>query len=133
MSQLNQKRIKYNWHEADVSILEGVFARGDRKVGQVILKAYEKGCVYDAWSEYYKNDIWMDTFQECGLSVDFYTTRERPLDEIFPWDFIDAGVTKSFLKHEWEKALHEEVTLNCKEKCNGCGAAKFGTGVCVGR
>ena len=75
----------------------------------------------------------MDTFQECGLSVDFYTTRERPLDEIFPWDFIDAGVTKSFLKHEWEKALHEEVTLNCKEKCNGCGAAKFGTGVCVGR
>lgn len=133
MSQLNQKRIKYNWHEADVSILEGVFARGDRKVRQVILKAYEKGCVYDAWSEYYKNDIWMDTFQECGLSVDFYTTRERPLDEIFPWDFIDAGVTKSFLKHEWEKALHEEVTLNCKEKCNGCGAAKFGTGVCVGR
>lgn len=133
MSQLNQKRIKYNWHEADVSILEGVFARGDRKVGQVILKAYEKGCVYDAWSEYYKNDIWMDTFQECDLSVDFYTTRERSLDEIFPWDFIDAGVTKSFLKHEWEKALHEEVTLNCKEKCNGCGAAKFGTGVCVGR
>ena len=133
MSQLNQKRIKYNWHEADVSILEGVFARGDRKVGQVILKAYEKGCVYDAWSEYYKNDIWMDTFQECDLSVDFYTTRERSLDEIFPWDFIDAGVTKSFLKREWEKALHEEVTLNCKEKCNGCGAAKFGTGVCVGR
>ncbi|MBO4988603.1 MAG: TIGR03960 family B12-binding radical SAM protein, partial [Lachnospiraceae bacterium] len=92
MAQLNQKRIKYNWHEADVSIMEGVFARGDRKVGQVILKAYEKGCVYDAWSEYYKNDVWMQCFEECGVSVDFYTTRERSLDEKFPWDFIDAGV-----------------------------------------
>ena len=131
MAQLNQKRIKYNWHEADVSIMEGVFARGDRKVGQVILKAYEKGCVYDAWSEYYKNDVWMQCFDECGVSVDFYTTRERSLDEKFPWDFIDAGVTKEFLKHEWQKALNEEITLNCKEKCNGCGAGKFGVGICT--
>lgn len=131
MSQINQKRIKYNWHEADVSIMEGVFARGDRKVGQVILKAYEKGCLYDAWGEYYKNDVWMDTFAECGLSVDFYTTRERSLDEILPWDFIDAGVTKNFLKREWEKAQKEEVTLNCKEKCNGCGAGKYGVGICT--
>ena len=130
MSQINQKRIKYNWHEADVSIMEGVFARGDRKVGQVILKAYEKGCLYDAWGEYYKNDTWMETFDECGVSVDFYTTRERSLDEVFPWDFIDAGVTKNFLKKEWEKALREEVTLNCKDKCNGCGAGKFGVGIC---
>lgn len=131
MSQINQKRIKYNWHEADVSIMEGVFARGDRKVGQVILKAYEKGCLYDAWGEYYKNDVWMDTFAECGLSVDFYTTRERSLDEILPWDFIDAGITKDFLKREWEKALKEEVTLNCKEKCNGCGAGIYGVGICT--
>ena len=133
MSQINQKRIKYNWHEADVSIMEGVFARGDRKVGQVILKAYEKGCVYDAWGEYYKNDVWMHTFDECGVDVDFYTTRERSLDEVFPWDFIDAGVTKNFLKKEWERALNEEVTLNCKDKCNGCGAGKFGVGICVNR
>ena len=133
MAQLNQKRIKYNWHEADVSIMEGVFARGDRKVGQVILKAYEKGCVYDAWGEYYKNDIWMQCFEECGVSVDFYTTRERSLDEKFPWDFIDAGVTKDFLKHEWLKALNEEITLNCKEKCNGCGAGRFGVGICTNR
>ena len=132
-SQLNQKRIKYNWHEADVSMMEGVFARGDRKVGQVILKAYEKGCLYDAWSEYYKNDVWMQCFDECGLSVDFYTTRERSLDEIFPWDFIDAGVTKEFLKREWLKALNEEITLNCKEKCNGCGAGRFGVGICTNR
>ena len=133
MSQINQKRIKYNWHEADVSIMEGVFARGDRKVGQVILNAYKKGCVYDAWGEYYKNDVWMETFEECGVDVDFYTTRERSLDEVFPWDFIDAGVTKNFLKKEWERALNEEVTLNCKDKCNGCGAGKFGVGICVNR
>ena len=133
MSQLNQKRIKYNWHEADVSIMEGVFARGDRKVGQVILKAYEKGCIYDAWSEYYKNDVWLECFDECGVSIDFYTTRERSLDEIFPWDFIDAGVTKDFLKKEWQKALNEEITLNCKDKCNGCGAGRFGVGICVNR
>ena len=130
MSQINQKRIKYNWHEADVSIMEGVFARGDRKVGQVILKAYEKGCLYDAWGEYYKNDTWMETFEECGVSVDFYTTRERSLDEVLPWDFIDVGVTKTFLQKEWERALKEEVTLNCKDKCNGCGAGKFGVGIC---
>ena len=133
MAQINQKRIKYNWHEADVSIMEGVFARGDRKVGQVILKAYEKGCVYDAWGEYYKNDVWMHTFDECGVDVDFYTTRERSLDEVLPWDFIDAGVTKNFLKKEWERALNEEVTLNCKDKCNGCGVGKFGVGICVNR
>jgi len=131
MAQLNQKRIKYNWHEADVSIMEGVFARGDRKVGQVILKAYEKGCIYDAWSEHYQNDVWMQCFDECGVSVDFYTTRERSLDEKFPWDFIDAGVTKDFLKREWQKALNEEITLNCKEKCNGCGAGRFGVGICT--
>ena len=130
MSQINQKRIKYNWHEADVSIMEGVFARGDRKVGQVILNAYQKGCLYDAWGEYYKNDVWMETFEECGVDVDFYTTRERSLDEVFPWDFIDAGVTKAFLMKEWERALKEEVTLNCKDKCNGCGAGKFGVGIC---
>ena len=130
LSQLNQKSIKYNWHEADVSVLEGIFARGDRKVGQVILKAYEKGCIFDAWSEFYKNDIWMSAFEECGVDIDFYTTRERPLDEIFPWDFIDCGVTKEFLKKEWENAMAEQVTLNCKERCNGCGAARFGGGIC---
>ncbi len=130
LSQLNQKSIKYNWHEADVSVLEGVFARGDRKVGQVILKAYEKGCIFDAWSEFYKNDVWMSAFEECGIDIDFYTTRERSLDEIFPWDFIDCGVTKEFLKKEWENAMAEQVTPNCKEKCNGCGAARFGGGIC---
>lgn len=128
--QLNQKSIKYNWHEADASVMEGILARGDRKIAQVILKAYQKGCIFDAWGEYYKHDVWMETFAECGVDTDFYTTRERELDEIFPWDFIDCGVTKDFLKKEWVRALDEKVTPNCRQQCNACGAARFGCGVC---
>ncbi len=129
--QLNQKSIKYNWHEADASVLEGILARGDRRLSQVILKAYEKGCFYDAWSEYYKNDVWMETFAECGLDPAFYYARERSLEEIFPWDFIDCGVTKEFLKREWQKAMSEKTSPNCRQQCQGCGAGRFGTGVCV--
>ncbi len=128
--QLNQKSIKYNWHEADASVMEGVLARGDRRLGEVILKVYQKGCFYDAWSEYYKHDVWLETIRECGLSVDFYTTRERSLDEIFPWDFIDAGVSKEFLKREWLKAQEGKTSENCRVKCQGCGAAVFGAGIC---
>ncbi len=128
--QLNQKSIKYNWHEADVSVLEGILARGDRRLSQVLLKVYEKGCFYDAWSEYFHNDIWMETMEECGLDPDFYTIRERSLDELFPWDFISCGVTKEFLKREWQKAKREEISENCKMKCQGCGAAQFGVGIC---
>lgn len=129
--QLNQKSIKYNWHEADASVMEGIFARGDRRVGQVILLAYQKGCFYDAWSEYFKNDVWLSCFAECGLDTSFYTTRERAEDEIFPWDFIDCGVTKSFLLREWKKALAETVSPNCRIQCQGCGAARYGGGVCM--
>ena len=129
-SQLNQKRIRYNWHEADVSVMEGVFARGDRRVGKVILDAYKKGCVYDAWGEYFHMDVWEECFRENGVSIDFYTTRERQDDEIFPWDFLDCGVTKEFLLREWHNAQAENVTPNCKQKCNACGAAKFGCGIC---
>ena len=128
--QLNQKSIKYNWHEADASVMEGVLARGDRRLAEVILKVYQKGCFYDAWSEYYKHNVWLDTIRECGLSVDFYTTRERSLDEILPWDFIDAGITKEFLKREWLKAQAETISENCKIKCQGCGAARYGGGIC---
>ncbi|MBS7341044.1 MAG: TIGR03960 family B12-binding radical SAM protein [Lachnospiraceae bacterium] len=130
-SQLNQKSIKYNWHEADVSVLEGILARGDRKLNQAILRAYEKGCMYDAWSEYYKNDIWMETFEECGIDISFYTTRTRGDDEIFPWDFLDCGVTKQFLLREWHRAQGESATPNCKMQCQGCGAARFQTGICM--
>lgn len=130
MSQLNQKSIKYNWHEADVSVLEGVFARGDRRVADVIKKAYEKGCIFDAWSEYFHYDKWLEAFDECGVSIDFYNTRERNDDEIFPWDFIDCGVTKEFLLREWKKAQTETVSPNCRKQCQGCGANRFGGGVC---
>ncbi|MBO5056832.1 MAG: TIGR03960 family B12-binding radical SAM protein [Lachnospiraceae bacterium] len=128
--QLNQKSIKYNWHEADVSVLEGILARGDRRLNQVILKAYEMGCFYDAWSEFYKNDVWMQAFEDCGIDPDFYTVRERKDDEIFPWDFLDCGVSREFLLREWNRAKEEIVTPNCRMQCQGCGAARFGTGVC---
>lgn len=128
--QLNQKRIKYNWHEADVSVLEGVFARGDRRIAPVILKAYEKGCLYDSWSEFFKNETWLEAFEECGLDIAFYTTRERSLDEIFPWDFLDCGVSREFLKKEWLRAQEGIVTPNCKQQCQGCGASRFQGGIC---
>ena len=128
--QLNQKSIKYNWHEADASVMEGVLARGDRRLCEVIRKVYEKGSIYDAWSEYYDNERWLQTIEECGLTVDFYAHRERSVEEILPWDFIDCGVTKEFFIREWEKAKQEEISENCKLKCQGCGAARFGCGIC---
>ncbi len=129
--ELNQKSIKYNWHEADASVLEGVFARGDRRLNQVILRAYEKGCLYDAWSEYYRNDVWLSAFSECGVDPDFYTVRERADDEVFPWDFLDCGVSRAFLLREWHRSCRGEVTPNCKERCNGCGASRYGCGICT--
>lgn len=128
--QLNQKSIKYNYHEADASVWEGVLARGDRRLSQVILGVYQKGCFYDAWSEYFKNQVWEETMTECGLDVAFYAHRERPLDEIFPWDFIDCGVTREFLKREWVKARAGQVSENCRVKCQGCGVTRFGGGIC---
>ena len=128
--QLNHKSIKYNWHEADMTLLEGVLSRGDRRVGQALLKVYEKGGIFDAWSEYFDYQRWVDAFEECGVDMDFYTLRERDIDEIFPWDFVDVGVTKQFLKREWQNAQDEKVTPNCRMKCSGCGAMKFGGGVC---
>lgn len=128
--QLNAKSMKFNYHESYVSVLEGVFARGDRKLSKVIYDAYKSGCIFDAWTEFFDNDKWMDAFEKNGVSIDFYTTRERDIDEILPWDFIDIGVTKQFLASEWEKAKQGIVTPNCREKCSGCGAARFGGGVC---
>ena len=129
-AQVNQRSIRYNWHEPDVTILEGFLARGDRRCAQVILKAYEKGAIYDAWSESFDYNIWKESFAETDTDIDFYTLRERSTDEILPWDFIDAGVTKKFLIHEWEQAKNETVTPNCRQKCSGCGAMRYGGGVC---
>ena len=129
-AQLNQKSIKYNWHEPDVTILEGFLARGDRKCGKVILKAYEKGALYDAWSESFHYEIWQEAFRETNIDVDFYTLRERDVDEILPWDFIDAGVSKEFLVREWKHAKEGVVTPNCRQRCSGCGVKQYGGGVC---
>ena len=129
-SQLNQRSIRYNWHEPDVTVLEGFLARGDRRCADVILKAYEKGALYDAWSESFHYDIWKEAFKETGVDIEFYTLRERSTDEILPWDFIDAGVTKKFLIREWKQAKAETVTPNCRQKCSGCGVLKYKGGVC---
>ncbi len=127
---LNKKSMKYNWHEADVSVLEGLLARGDRRLSKMILSAYNNGCLYDSWGDSFDNDKWMKAIEETGVDVDFYTTRTRNEDEIFPWDFINIGVTKKFLLKEWQRANEEKVTPNCRMECQGCGAASFGGGVC---
>ncbi len=128
--QLNRKSMKYNYHEADVTVLEGVLARGDRRTGEAVLNAYRSGCMFDAWNETFDFEKWKKAFSDAGLDMDFYTLRERPEDEIFPWDFIDIGVTKEFLLREWKKAFKEEITPNCREKCSACGASVFKGGVC---
>lgn len=128
--QLNRKSLKYNWHDAEVTVLEGVFARGDRRVAKALEEAYRLGCLFDAWTETFHNERWMQAFENTGVDIDFYTTRRRGQDELFPWDFIDIGVSKAFLKKEWERALSGSVTPNCRIKCSGCGAAQFKGGVC---
>ncbi len=129
--QLNAKSIKYNCHDADVSELEGIFARGDRKLCGVIRQAYEDGCLFDSWTEFFDGEKWDKAFADQGVDGSFYIHRERGENEIFPWDFIDIGVTKSFMYNEYQKSKREEVTPNCRAKCAGCGAAKFGGGVCM--
>lgn len=128
--QLNRKSLKYNWHDAQVTVLEGVMARGDRRIGKVIEIAYRSGCLFDSWTETFRNDLWIKAFETANVDISFYNQRVRGKDEIFPWDFIDIGVTRSFLYREWERAINEAVTPNCREKCSGCGAASFGGGVC---
>ena len=129
-AQLNHKSIRYNWHEADVTVLEGILARGDRRISQAILEVYNNGGYFDAWNEFFDYSKWIDAFNKCKIDTDFYTKRQRSDDEVFPWDFIDAGVTKDFLLREWKTALSETVTPNCRMRCSGCGAKQFNGGVC---
>ncbi len=129
-AQLNRKSLRYNWHEADVTLLEGLIARGDRRVSKVILRAYKKGCIFDSWSEHFHNEKWLEAIQDAKIDLDFYIYRGRSLDEILPWDFIDIGVKKEFLLKEYENAVNEVVTANCKTSCSNCGAIVFEGGVC---
>ena len=128
--QLNRKSLKYNWHDAQVTVLEGVMARGDRRISRVIEEAYRLGCLFDSWTESFHNDLWMQAFENTGTDIAFYNLRKREKDELFPWHFIDIGVSRKFLYREWERAMAEEVTPNCRVQCSGCGAAKYGGGVC---
>lgn len=127
---IKSKRIRYNWHDNKTSYLEGIFARGDRRLSKVILKAVEKGCKFDGWGEHFRFDLWMEAFEELGIDPNFYNMRERSYEEVLPWDHIDIGVTKDFFIKENEKSKAAVTTPHCREKCSGCGAARFGAGVC---
>lgn len=129
--QLNAKSIHYHWHDAQTSVLEGVFARGDRKLSGVLIAAYQKGCIFDAWTEFFDPNKWEEAFYEKGISKEFYTERERSKEELLPWDFIDIGVTRKFLWKQYELSRQEIVTPNCRKHCAGCGAAVFQGGVCL--
>lgn len=126
----NHKSLKFAYHEADITILEGLLARGDRKLCQVIYDVYQSGQLFDAWTEYFDKSNWDNALEKNHIDIGFYTYRDRSVDEILPWDFIDIGVTRKFMEKEWERAQAEVVTPNCRMKCSGCGAAKFGGGVC---
>lgn len=130
-SQLNQKSISYHYHEAGTSVVEGMLARGDRKLSNAIKYAYDNGCLFDAWTDEYKHETWMEAFEKNDCPLDFYIFRTRDDEEIFPWDYLDIGVNKSYLLREWKNAANGVVTENCKAKCAGCGAGTFKCGICI--
>lgn len=129
-SAIKSRKIRYNWHDNKTSYLEGVFARGDRRLCDVLIQAVRNGCKFDGWGEGFKFDLWMQAFEQTGVDPDFYNLRQRSYDEILPWDHIDIGVKKEFFIRENEKAKAAVTTPNCREKCAGCGANSFGAGVC---
>lgn len=128
--KMKSKYLKYNWHQPELSLLEAVFARGDRKTGEVLIKAWQKGCRFDSWSEHFKYEEWMDAFKECGIDSSFYANRKREFDEVLPWDHIDTGISKKFLIKECEKAYKGLDTPDCKTECSYCGASGFEGGIC---
>ena len=125
-SAITDRRIKYSYHDAKVSFIEAVLARGDRRLAPAIAYLADKGIMLDAWDEFFDYDAWIEAFEKCGIDPAFYTSRGFGLDEVLPWDIIDIGVTKSFLRRERDKAYNGETTPSCAEKCSGCGANKLG-------
>lgn len=125
------KRITYNYHDAKLSMLEAVLARGDRKVGRVIYSAWKKGCKFDGWDDFFSFDKWMEAFSEEGIDPKFYANRKREFNEVLPWDHIDMGISKAFLQRECEKAYEGDLTRNCRVGCSQCGAQEYRTGICV--
>ncbi|WP_304942049.1 TIGR03960 family B12-binding radical SAM protein [Vallitalea guaymasensis] len=128
--KINKKSIKYNCHDAKTSMLEGVMARGDRKISKVIYSAWKNGATFDAWSEFFRFENWENAFEENDIDPLFYSSRERDFEEILPWDFIDTGVTKEFLYREYLRAKEGIVSENCIDSCMNCGAKSFGGGIC---
>ena len=128
--QITKKQLKYQYHDVKLSFLEGVVARGDRKISKVLYRAWQLGCKFDAWNDLFQYDKWMQAFEDTGIDPAFYANRKRNYDEILPWDHISVGVSKQFLIAEREKAQREEVTPNCRQECSHCGAKCFGGGVC---
>ena len=131
VSSVKTKKITCNWHDADTSFLEAVFARGDRRLCRVLEEAQKRGCRFDGWSEYFSLPKWLEIFEDCGVDPAFYANRRRSFEELLPWDHIDYGVNKSFLIAECKRAYQNAATPNCREKCSACGAACFGEGICV--
>ena len=125
-SCVTDRKIKYNHHDAPTCRIEAVLARGDRRLAQVLAEACHRGFKFDAWSEYFDYDAWISVFEDTGVDPAFYANRAYGLDEVLPWDIIDCGVTKAFLKRERERAYEASTTPNCREKCSGCGANKLG-------
>ncbi len=130
-NNIKDRKITFNYHDPKLSYLEAVLARGDRRLGKTLIKAWEKGCKFDGWSELFDYDKWMEAFLETKVQGDFYALRARDLDEILPWDFIDSGVSKEYLIREYKKAKAQELTRDCRLGCTGCGINKsFSGGVC---
>ena len=117
--------VTYNWHDGKLSRLEAVIARGDRRVGKVIYRAWQLGARFDGWSDQFKYDVWMQAFADTGINPDEYAARTRQKDEPFPWDHIDVGVSRAFLWQEYEKALREQTTPDCRQGCQGCGMGRL--------
>lgn len=130
VSSVTTRKITCNYHDADTSFMEAVFARGDRRLGPVLLEAHRLGCKFDGWNDYFSLARWRQAFENCGVSPEFYANRRRSFDEILPWDHLDYGVSKEFFRRECEKAYAAATTPNCREKCSACGAACFQGGVC---
>ncbi|MBC8590818.1 TIGR03960 family B12-binding radical SAM protein [Wansuia hejianensis] len=118
---IKDNRVVFNYHDPELSYTEAIFARGDRRLSKAIVKAWEKGCKYDGWSEHFKFDLWMETFQEENIDGDFYALRVRELDEVLPWDFIDPGISKKYLIKEYKKSIAAQITDDCRLGCLGCG------------
>lgn len=133
LESIPSKKIKVSYHETPTSLLEGVLARGDRRLGKVILDAYKLGCTFDSWDDRFNFDAWLEAFEKNSIDPYFYTRRKRPFEEVLPWDHLDFGVSRKFLENENKKAYENKTTPHCRIKCAGCGANKLNGGSCDAR